>query len=31
MANVMLSLMHMLGLEDATSLGNSAEPFSFSL
>jgi hypothetical protein len=30
MANVMLSLMHMLGLEDVTSLGNSTEPFSFS-
>jgi Protein of unknown function (DUF1552) len=29
MANVMLSLMHMLGLDD-TSLGNSTEPFSLS-
>ena len=31
MANVMLSLMHKLGLEDVTSLGNSTEPFSLSL
>jgi hypothetical protein len=31
MANVMLSLMHKLGLEDVSSLGNSTEPFSLSL
>jgi hypothetical protein len=31
MANVMLSLMHELGLEDVSSLGNSTEPFSLSL
>jgi len=31
MANVMLTLMHMLGLDDVSSLGNSTEPFSLSI
>jgi hypothetical protein len=29
MANVLLSAMHMLGMDDVESFGNSTEPFSF--
>ncbi len=31
MANVMLSILHMLGVEDMQKFGNSTEPFSFSV
>jgi hypothetical protein len=31
MANVLLTLMHALGLEDVASLGNSTEAFSLSV